>query len=75
MNRIMLKGKVKISYGILETVEIEFHEPYGKGKIELMKDRVVVTYGGVLGSEMKKMLERCTELVISNEAKEKRRVM
>ncbi|BCU69636.1 hypothetical protein [Stygiolobus caldivivus] len=75
MNRIMLKGKVKVLPGILDTIEIEFREPYGKGKIHYMKDRVVVTYDGVMGNEMKKILERCAALSISDEKKEKKRVL
>ncbi|BCU68858.1 hypothetical protein KN1_01550 [Stygiolobus caldivivus] len=58
-------GKAKILIGVLNTVEIEFREPYGKGKIEYMRDRVVVTYEGVMGNEMKKMLEKCAMLAIS----------
>ena len=75
MNRIMLKGKIKVIPAILDTVEVEFREPYGKGKIHYMKDRVVVVYEGVMGNEMKKALERCAALSIPDEKKEKKRIL
>lgn len=75
MNKIMLKGKIKVIPGILDTVDIEFREPYGKGKIHLMKDRVVIVYQGVKGNEMKKILETCALQSIPADERAKRRVL
>ncbi|BBG25306.1 hypothetical protein IC006_2641 [Sulfuracidifex tepidarius] len=60
--KILLKGKMKITPGISETIEIIFKSPYGRGTIMECKNDVVVKYEGVMGNEMKRKIEECASL-------------
>ncbi len=60
--KILLKGKIKITPGMSETIEILFKSPYGRGTVMECKNNVIVKYEGVMGNEMKKKIEECAIL-------------
>jgi hypothetical protein len=60
--RILLTGKITVTPGISESLEVVFKNPHGHGTIMECKDNVMVKYEGVLGSEMKKKIEECAVL-------------